>query len=255
MDITFLANNPTASIIIIGNEILSGRTLDINTQEIALTLGELGITLVETRTIADDKEMIINTIRELSSKYNYVFTTGGIGPTHDDITASSVAEAFNLQYVRSDEIYNIIKKHYDSLGEKLNPSREKMAYIPESSKLLYNDATMVPGFVTKNVFSMAGIPNIMKSMLKSAIPMLKKGTIVKSRSIEVKIGESKIAERFEALQFKYKNVDMGSYPFTKDGIHGTNLVLRSTDYIALDNSFNELKNLLILDNMLGKSQM
>ena len=243
MDTTSPANNPTAANIIIGNEILSGRTLDINTQEIALTLVGLGITLVETRTIADDQAMIVATIRELSSKYDYIFTTGGIGPTHDDITAASVAAAFNLQYVRNDEIYDIIKKHYSSLGEKLNPSREKIAYVPESSTLLYNDATMVPGFVTKNVFSMAGIPHIMKSMLKSAIPMLKQGKIVKSKSIEIMIGESKIADRFEAIQLKYINVDMGSYPFTKDGKHGTTLVLSSTDYDALDNSFNEVKNL------------
>ncbi|MDP4709206.1 MAG: competence/damage-inducible protein A, partial [Rickettsiaceae bacterium] len=228
MDITTSVNNPTAATIIIGNEILSGRTLDINTQAIALTLVDLGITLVETRTIADDQAMIIATVRELSNKYDYIFTTGGIGPTHDDITAASIAAAFNLPYVRNAEIYDIIKKHYDSLGEKLNPSREKMSYVPESSVLLYNEATMVPGFVTKNVFSMAGIPHIMKSMLKSAMPMLKQGIIVKSKSIEVMLGESKIADRFEALQLKYKNVDMGSYPFTKDGINGTTLVLRST---------------------------
>ena len=236
-------SNPTAAAVIIGNEILSGRTLDINTQEIALRLGEVGITLVEVRIIADDQEMIVNTIQELSNKYTYVFTTGGIGPTHDDITAASIAAAFNLPYIRSEEIFNIIKKHYDNLGEELNPSREKMAYIPESSKLLYNDATMIPGFVIKNVFSMAGIPDIMKAMLKSALPMLKKGMVVKSRAIEVMIGESKIADRFEALQREYKNVDMGSYPFTKNGIHGTTLVLRSSDYDALDAAFGKLKKL------------
>ena len=236
-------SNPTAAAVIIGNEILSGRTLDINTQEIALRLGEVGITLVEVRIIADDQEMIVNTIQELSNKYTYVFTTGGIGPTHDDITAASIAAAFDLPYIRSEEIFNIIKKHYDNLGEELNPSREKMAYIPESSKLLYNDATMIPGFVIKNVFSMAGIPDIMKAMLKSALPMLKKGMVVKSRAIEVMIGESKIADRFEALQREYKNVDMGSYPFTKNGIHGTTLVLRSSDYDALDAAFGKLKKL------------
>jgi len=236
-------SNPTAAAVIIGNEILSGRTLDINTQEIALRLGEVGITLVEVRIIADDQEMIVNTIQELSNKYTYVFTTGGIGPTHDDITAASIAAAFNLPYIRSEEIFNIIKKHYDNLGEELNPSREKMAYIPESSELIYNDATMIPGFVTKNVFSMAGIPDIMKAMLKSALPMLKKGMVVKSRAIEVMIGESKIADRFEALQQEYKNVDMGSYPFTKNGIHGTTLVLRSSDYDALDAAFGKLKKL------------
>ncbi len=235
--------NPTASIIIIGNEILSGYTLDLNTQEIALTMNNLGITLIETRTIADDKDMIVKTVRELSKKYDYVFTTGGIGPTHDDITAFSIAEAFYLKYIRNEEIYNILKKHYSQIGEELNPAREKMAYIPESSKLLYCRETMIPAFVTHNVFSMAGIPKIMKSMLESAIPMLRKGNIVKSKSIKIMIGESKIADKFKELQSKYKNVDMGSYPFTQEDLHGTNLILRSSDYESLDSSFDELKGI------------
>ena len=234
-------SNHRAAVIIIGNEILSGRTLDINTQEIALSLGEVGVSLVETRTIADDRTMIIDTVRELSSKYDYIFTTGGIGPTHDDITAEAIAAAFNVGYTRSDEIYNILKNHYDKIGEKLNSAREKMAYIPESSKLLHNDATMVPGFVTNNVFVMAGIPNIMKSMLKSAIPMLKKGAIIQSKTLEVMLGESKIAISFEELQNKYKEVEMGSYPFTRNGNHGTALVLRSANYESLDNAFAELE--------------
>ena len=234
-------SNHRAAVIIIGNEILSGRTLDINTQEIALRLGEVGVSLVETRTIADDRTMIIDTVRELSNKYDYVFTTGGIGPTHDDITAEAIAAAFNMGYTRSDEIYNILKNHYDKIGEKLNSAREKMAYIPESSKLLHNDATMVPGFVTNNVFVMAGIPNIMKSMLKSAIPMLKKGAIIQSKTLEVMLGESKIAISFEELQNKYKEVEMGSYPFTRNGNHGTALVLRSANYESLDNAFAELE--------------
>jgi len=237
-------SNYTAAAIIIGNEILSGRTLDINTQEVALRLGEIGVSLVETRTIADDRKMIIDTVRELSHKYDYVFTTGGIGPTHDDITAEAMAGAFNVGYVRNDEIYNILKNYYDKMGEKLNSAREKMAYIPESSKLLHNDATMVPGFVINNVFVMAGIPNIMKAMLKSAIPMLKRGTVVQSKTLEVMMGESKIAISFEELQNKYKEVDMGSYPFTKNGIHGTALVLRSSNYNLLEKAFVELETVI-----------
>lgn len=236
-------SNPKASIIIIGNEILSGRTLDINTQEIALTLGEKGIIIAETRTIPDNKEMIIKHIQELSKKYDYVFTTGGIGPTHDDITAESIAAAFDLPYSKNLEIYKILKDYYDGIGEKLNHAREKMAYIPEGSKLLYNDATMVPGFITNNVYAMAGIPDIMKSMLKSALPSLKNGEIVKSKTIEIMLGESKIADQLSALQDKYQNIDIGSYPFTKDGIHGTALVLRSSDYPALDSAHNELQEI------------
>ena len=237
-------SNHTAAVIIIGNEILSGRTLDINTQEIALRLSEIGVSLIETRTIADDRTMIINTARELSSKYNYVFTTGGIGPTHDDITAESMAAAFNVRYVRNDEIYMILKNYYDKMGEKLNSAREKMAYIPESSKLLHNDATMVPGFVINNVFVMAGIPNIMKAILKSAIPMLKKGKVIQSKTLEVMMGESKIAISFEELQNKYKEVDMGSYPFTRNGSHGTALVLRSSNYNLLEKAFVELETII-----------
>lgn len=234
-------SNPTASIIIIGNEILSGRTLDINTQEIALTLGEKGIIIVETRTIPDIKEMIITHVRELSEKYDYVFTTGGIGPTHDDITAESIAAAFDLPYSRNEEIYQILKNYYDGIGEKLNHAREKMAYIPEGADLIFNKATMIPGFITRNVYTMAGIPDIMKAMLESTLPKLKNGNVVKSKTIDIMLGESKIADQFSDLQKKYPNIDMGSYPYTKDGQHGTSLVLRSSDYLELDAAYVELQ--------------
>lgn len=242
-------SNPTASIIIIGNEILSGRTLDVNTQEIALMLGKKGIIVAETRTIPDIKEMIIKHVRELSAKYDYVFTTGGIGPTHDDITAESIAAAFNLPYSRNEEIYQILKEHYNSIGEKLNPAREKMAYTPEGAELIFNNATRIPGFITRNVYVMAGIPEIMKAMLESALPKLKNGNIVESRTIDVMLGESKIADQFSELQKKYPTVDMGSYPFTKDGKHGASLVLRSSDYPNLNIAYTELQK--ICDDALG----
>lgn len=234
-------NNPTACIIIIGNEILSGRTLDLNTQEIALQLSENGISLVETRVIPDIRQMIIDTVRELHIKYDYVFTTGGIGPTHDDITAEAIAAAFNLKYERNEAIYNILVKHYAKQNEEVNSAREKMAFIPENAGLIHNDATYVPGFITKNVFSMAGIPNIMKAMLKSVIPMLKKGKKIYSKSLEVNIAESKIANMLENLQNKYSDIDMGSYPFYNEKIHGTVLVLRSTNTNLLEKAFIELE--------------
>lgn len=236
-------SNPTASIIIIGNEILSGRTLDINTQEIALTLGKKGIIVAETRTIPDVKEMIVQHVRELSAKYDYVFTTGGIGPTHDDITAESIAAAFNLPYLRNEQIYQILKEHYESMGEKLNQAREKMAYTPEGAELIFNNATRIPGFITRNVYTMAGIPEIMKAMLESVLPMLKNGDIVESRAIDIMLGESKIADQFSKLQKKYPTVDMGSYPFTKDGKHGASLVLRSSDYSKLNIAYTELQKI------------
>ena len=236
-------SNPTASIIIIGNEILSGRTLDINTQEIALTLGKKGIMVAETRTIPDIKEMIVQHVRELSAKYGYVFTTGGIGPTHDDITAESIAAAFNLPYSRNEQIYQILKEHYESMGEKLNQAREKMAYTPEGAELIFNNATRIPGFITRNVYTMAGIPEIMKAMLDSVLPMLKNGDIVESKAIDIMLGESKIADQFSKLQKKYPTVDMGSYPFTKDGKHGASLVLRSSDYSKLNIAYTELQKI------------
>ena len=235
--------NPRASIIIIGNEILSGRTLDVNTQEIAQTLGKKGIIIAETRTIPDIKEMIITHVRELSKKYDYVFTTGGIGPTHDDITAESIAAAFDLPYSRNEEIYQIIRNYYDIIEEDLDPAREKMAYIPEGADLIFNKATMIPGFVTRNVYTMAGIPDIMKAMLESTLLKLKNGNVVKSKTIDIMLGESKIANQFSDLQKKYPNINMGSYPFIKDGQHGTSLVLSSSDYLELGAAYAELQTI------------
>jgi len=234
--------NPQAAVVIIGNEILSGRTLDINTQAIALALNDVGVILSQTRTIPDDRQMIIDTVKELSVRYDYVFTTGGIGPTHDDITAEAIAAAFDVGYVRNQEIYEILCNHYHNIGEQLNPAREKMAYVPVGSTLLHNDATAVPGFKINNVFVLAGIPHIMQSMLKTALPMLTHGKVVKTMSLEVMVGESKIAAAFEELQRQFPDVDMGSYPFTKNGAHATTLVLRSNNYDALHRSFALLQN-------------
>ena len=235
--------NPTASVLIIGNEILSGRTLDLNTQEIAIQLDKIGVTLLESRTIPDNKTAIIDNVKELSEKYDYVLTTGGIGPTHDDITAQSIADAFGVKYERNQEIYDILKENHATRGQVLNSAREKMAYVPESSILLHNEATNIPGFAIKNVFVMAGIPYVMKSMLKSVLPLLKRGKIIKSQSLEIMISESEIADKFEEIQNKYIDVEMGSYPFTKHKIYGTVLVLRSSNYNSLKRSFDELKNL------------
>lgn len=236
--------NPCAAILIIGNEILSGRTLDTNTQTIAKTLEKIGVVIKEARTVPDEKQVIIASVLALSQKYDYVFTTGGIGPTHDDITSLAISEAFNVPYVRSEVIYKLLEQFYQSRGEHMNKAREKMAFIPEGSTLIRNDVTKVPGFAIKNVYCLAGVPDIMESMLNSIIPSLKHGKVVRSLSHTVMIGESKIAVHFEALQNKYPGVDMGSYPFTREGIHGTSLVLRSTDYINLEAAFQDLKSLI-----------
>lgn len=232
--------NPSAAILIIGNEILSGRTLDTNTQTIAKVLGEVGIVVHETRTVPDIKQIIIDSVLVLHKKYDYVFTTGGIGPTHDDITSLAVSEAFKVPYSRNEYIYNLLKEFYEKRGEQMNSAREKMAYIPEGSGLIKNDVSYVPGFFIKNVYCLAGVPDIMKSMLHSIIPSLKAGLVVKSLSHIIMTGESKIAEAFESLQNKYPTVDMGSYPFVENGVHGTSLVLRSNDYKSLERAFKEL---------------
>lgn len=241
--------NPGAAILIIGNEILSGRTLDTNTQVIARALGEAGILVHEARTVPDIKQAIIDNLLALSNKYDYVITTGGIGPTHDDITSLAVSEAFGVPYSRNETIYNVLLKFYESRGEQMNSAREKMAFIPEGSSLIYNEITKVPGFAIKNVYCLAGVPEIMESMLKSLIPSLRHGVVVRSLTHTVMIGESKIAGHLENLQNKYQSVDMGSYPFIKDGVHGTSLVLRSSDYPSLEKAFNELTSIIKDSNL------
>lgn len=233
--------NPCAALLIIGNEILSGRTLDTNTNYIAKNLTEVGIDLMEVRTVPDIKETVIEAVLALSQKYDYLITTGGIGPTHDDITSLAVAEAFGLPYNCNKEIYNILEKFYHDRGDEMNSARAKMAYIPEGSILIGNEISKVPGFAVGNVFCLAGVPDIMQSMLHNLLPMLKKGKVVKSLSHTIMVGESKVAVEFEALQRKYPDIDMGSYPFVKDGQHGTSLVLRSNNYEALEQAFSELK--------------
>jgi len=239
-----MSKNPSAAILIIGNEILSGRTLDTNTQTIAKALGEIGVVVLETRTVPDIKQVIIESVLALSAKYDYVFTTGGIGPTHDDITSLAISEAFSVPYTRNETIYQLLQEWCKENGQQMNKAREKMAFIPEGSTLIPNNVSKVPGFSIKNVYCLAGVPEIMESMLNLVIPFLKHGRVVKTLSHTVMIGESKIAEQFEILQNKYPSVDMGSYPFTKDGIHGTSLVLRSNNYLDLEKAFHDLTHII-----------
>ena len=239
-----MSKNPSAAILIIGNEVLSGRTLDTNTQTIAKALGEIGVVVFETRTVPDIKQVIIESVLALSAKYDYVFTTGGIGPTHDDITSLAISEAFSVPYSRNETIYQLLQEWCKENGQQMNKAREKMAFIPEGSTLIPNNVSKVPGFSIKNVYCLAGVPEIMESMLNLVIPFLKHGRVVNTLSHTVMIGESKIAEQFEILQNKYPSVDMGSYPFTKDGIHGTSLVLRSNNYQDLEQAFHDLTHLI-----------
>lgn len=234
----------TASIIIIGNEILSGRTQDMNVQFIASKLPEIGIHLEEVRIIPDDRARIIDCVREFSSKYNYVFTTGGIGPTHDDITAESGAKAFDRQVETNEKALDNIKQGYKKMNREMPMEAKKMALMPKEANLIENEVTSAPGFNIENVYVMAGIPKIMKSMFMSILPTLIGGDPVLSQQISIMVGESKVAERLEQLQNKYPNVEMGSYPFIHKEKHSTSLVLRSDRKEEIKKAYSELKEMV-----------
>lgn len=233
-----------AVVVIIGNEILSGRTQDQNVGFIARRLGSVGISLAEVRIIPDVKSSIVGTIRELISCYDYIFTTGGIGPTHDDITSESVAEALMLKCELHPEASRVIADFYAKLGRVVNPASQKMAYIPENAKLLHNPVSGAPGFTIGNLYVLPGIPHIMQSMLEILLPSLKQGPAIVSQNLDLLVGESIIAAKLETLQIEYPSVDIGSYPYQVDGCHATSVVLRSSDAEALGSAYKKLKQAL-----------
>ncbi len=220
-----------ASLIIIGNEILSGRTQDKNLSYLATWLNEIGIQLSEVRVIRDEENEIIDTVNLLRRKYNYVFTTGGIGPTHDDITSESIAKAFNVDLEINPQALAILKEYYKD--SDLTEARMKMTQIPKGAILVENPVSKAPGFKIENVFVMAGIPSIMQGMLEGAKIHLSGGKPMISESIDAFLPESFIAKELSSLQDKFKDVEIGSYPFVKDGKYGTSLVMRSTDSAKL----------------------
>ncbi len=217
-----------AAILIIGNEILSGRTQDKNIAFICNWLNlNCGITVAEVRIIPDVEKKIINSIRLLSTKFNYVFTTGGIGPTHDDITAQSIAKAFKVKYGYHKEAFKILENYYGK--KKFNDGRKKMAKMPKISKLILNPSSAAPGFITKNVISLPGVPSILNSMIENCKKYLVKGLKVHSKTINLFTVESNISKQLENIQKKYKKfVDIGSYPFFRLGKIGVSIVSRST---------------------------
>ncbi|MEC7143509.1 MAG: molybdopterin-binding protein [Pseudomonadota bacterium] len=222
-----------AAILIIGNEILSGRTQDKNVAFISNWLNlNCGIFVSEVRIIPDVEKIIIKTIRSLAKKFNYVFTTGGIGPTHDDITAQSIAKAFKKKYGYHKEAYKILEKYYGK--DKFNDGRKKMAKMPATAKLILNPASAAPGFVTKNVLSFPGVPSIINSMIENCKKYLVKGLKVHSKTINLFTVESNISKELTIIQKKYKKfVDIGSYPFFRLGKIGVSVVSRSTSKLKL----------------------
>ena len=220
---------PTASMLVIGDELLSGRTQDANMHHLANKLTEIGINLSEARFIRDDAAVIVSNIVELSTKFDYLFTSGGIGPTHDDITTDCVAEAFGRQVSVRSDAFNILKKYYDGKGIELNEARLRMARIPEKADLIENLISGAPGYIIENVYVMAGVPRIFQSMLQTVLPNLKKGTPTLSISIKLYKGEGDIALELEQIVKAFSKLNFGSYPFNENGIHGTNIVIRGKD--------------------------
>ena len=220
---------PTASMLVIGDELLSGRTQDANMHHLANKLTEIGINLSEARFIRDDAAVIVSNIVELSTKFDYLFTSGGIGPTHDDITTDCVAEAFGRQVSVRSDAFNILKKYYDGKGIELNEARLRMARIPEKADLIENRISGAPGYIIENVYVMAGVPRIFQSMLQTVLPNLKKGTPTLSTSIKLYKGEGDIALELEQIVKAFSKLTFGSYPFNENGIHGTNIVIRGKD--------------------------
>ena len=229
-----------AAILIIGNEILSGRTQDKNIAFLSNWLNsQCGISVSEVRIIPDVEKTIVNNIRLLSKSFNYVFTTGGIGPTHDDITAKSIAKAFKVKYGFHKEAFKILENYYGK--EKFNDGRKKMAKMPIKSKLIYNPSSAAPGFITKNVLSLPGVPSILNSMIENCKRYLKKGSKVHSKTINLFTVESNISKQLGLIQKKYKKlVDIGSYPFFRLGKIGVSVVLRSTSKIELSKVNKEI---------------
>ena len=221
-----------AAILIIGNEILSGRTQDTNTSTLATWLNSIGVIVSEVRVIPDIEKTIVDTLNVLRKENNYVFTTGGIGPTHDDITAQSVSKAFGIKYEIHKEAFKILEAYYEP-GE-FNEGRQKMVKMPENAELILNPTSGAPGFSVENVFCLPGVPSILKSMLGGLKNKIVGGEPVLSQTISLRTVESEIAENITKIQNENKDVEIGSYPFFHAGKLGVSIVLRSEDQSKID---------------------
>ena len=216
-----------AAIIIIGNEILSGRTQDTNVLAISNWLNGLGVKLEEVRVIPDVQKTIVKTINEVRKKFKYIFTTGGIGPTHDDITSESISKAFNVSYCYHPRAYKILENYYGK--ENFNIGRKKMAKMPKNSSLILNPSSTAPGFIVKNVYCLPGVPSILRSMLGGLNNKVVGGKKILSKTLSLRTVESEISISLEKVQNKFKNLEIGSYPFFKQGKVGVSLVIRSNN--------------------------
>ncbi|MDC0073979.1 molybdopterin-binding protein [Alphaproteobacteria bacterium] len=232
-----------SALLVIGNEILSGRTKDENINYLAKNLSEIGVRLSEVRVISDIESEIVGAVNELRKKYDYLFTTGGIGPTHDDITVESIAKAFGVKNVLNKEAYNLLLEYYGS-DEKINSSRKRMAYMPEGSTIINNSISKAPGIKMKNVYILAGVPSIMQNMFEEVKRYLISGEPIKSIEINCPIPEGEIAEKLKHLQEDYCDVEIGSYPYFSGGIIGTMVVIRSVNQTLLKEVSKKTSNLI-----------
>ena len=227
-----------AAILIIGNEILSGRTQDTNTSSIALWLNSIGVKVHEVRVIPDIEAIIVDTVNHLRKVNDYVFTTGGIGPTHDDITAQSVSKAFNLKYEIHKEAFKILESYYKP-GE-FNKGRQKMVWMPKNAELILNPTSGAPGFNVENVFCLPGVPSILKSMLGGLRNRIVGGKPILSFTISLRTVESEIADSLTNVQNKNSDVEIGSYPFFQAGKLGVSIVIRSEEQSKIDKCYKEI---------------
>lgn len=231
----------TAALLVIGDEILSGRTKDANIGATAEFCTDLGIELCEVRVVPDVTDAIVDALNALRARYTYVFTTGGIGPTHDDITADAVARAFGVALPINAEARKMLESRWQATGTEVTEARLRMARIPEGADLIINSVSAAPGFRMENVHVMAGVPIIMRAMLESILPTLRTGKKVLSASVPAGVGEGTIAGPFAQLQDQYPDVKMGSYPQMGAGYVRTDLVLRSTDSARLDDATEKVR--------------
>ncbi len=236
--------NPTAAILIIGDEILSGRTQDTNTHFLAGELTAHGIDLLQVRVVPDDAPTIINAVRELSSTHTHLFTSGGIGPTHDDITADCIAAAFEVPIDIRDDARALLTEFYTAKNADITAARLRMARIPQGAVLIENPVSIAPGFTLENVHVMAGVPAVFKAMVASLLPTLTGGTPLLSQTLRLMFPESQIAKPLGEIAQANPDISLGSYPFSRDGKYGSNIVARGPDLEKLDAVLGDLKSRL-----------
>jgi len=235
--------NPTAAMLVIGDEILSGRTRDANMHFLAGELTKVGIDLKEVRIVSDDHAAIATAVKALSGAHDHVVTSGGIGPTHDDITADCIAQAFGVAIGVRDDARTLLAAHYDRQGVDCNEARQRMARIPDGAALIDNPVSVAPGFTMGNVHVMAGVPSVFQAMVASVLPTLTGGTPLLSQALRIERGEGEIAGPLAQLANDFPDLSIGSYPYQRNGVYGANIVIRGKDGALVDAAMTRLAGL------------